>query len=396
MRLEIVHKLVAAMKLKLSDEEESALRATPTANVVAYDYYLRGRSLMRQPDRYPLSTAIQTLELAVRTDSNFAAAQSALGWVHVLAYEAAEEPVPSHIVQATTCVQRAVSLGSRSSETFRVWGMIEQFHSDYAKAVERFEQAVSISPSDAESQRRLAIASAAKDRIDGALKAAQRAATDDPSNIASYTILGLVQQYKADKEKLGSIAYKDALRAALRSYEQGLRLARDRSEYGSGLYADVLVYLQQADRAVEILNDRLARARQSHVEYYKLGRIEQSAGKPKQEWQSVFLRAKDLLATRLAAQPDDAVALSYLALVHTRLGEFKEAIAASSRAQQLAPDHIEVLYNIARMYALQREKNQALEYLGKAVNRRYSLASILDMDFFNLHSEPEFVSTVIR
>ena len=36
------------------------------------------------------------------------------------------------------------------------------------------------------------------------------------------------------------------------------------------------------------------------------------------------------------------------------------------------------------MFALQTDKVQALEYLGKAVDIRYRLSSILDMDFYNL------------
>jgi hypothetical protein len=48
------------------------------------------------------------------------------------------------------------------------------------------------------------------------------------------------------------------------------------------------------------------------------------------------------------------------------------------------------------MYALQTEKTQALDYLGKAMDIRYRLSSILDMDFYNLRPEPEFQSAVIR
>jgi tetratricopeptide (TPR) repeat protein len=383
-RLELVHKLAGAMKVKINDEEEAAFRRYKVPDPGAYDYYLRARHMLRQRAQFDIASVIQTLEQSTEADSSFADAQSALGWAHILAYEAAPEVVTSHLAQASVCVQNAVSLGARNSEIFRVWGLIEQYRSQYDKAVERLEQAVTISPTDAESQRRLAVAYVVKNRADAALKAVQRAVTDDPGNLEMYTTLGLVQQFRAD------------YRAALKAYEQGLRYARDRSEYASGFYADVLVYLQQPERAADVLNDRLARNRQSAVDYYKLGRIEQYAGKPKQEWHDVFLKAKTSVSDRLSAEPRDAVSLSFMALVHTRLGEFKDAIAANTRAQQLAPNDIEVLYNTARMYALQREKKQAFEYLTKAVNRRYSLASILDMDFFNLRSEPEFIAAIAR
>jgi len=55
-----------------------------------------------------------------------------------------------------------------------------------------------------------------------------------------------------------------------------------------------------------------------------------------------------------------------------------------------------VLHLTARMYALQKDKAQALDFLRKALNRRFTLASILDLDYFNLYSEPEFIAVLTR
>jgi tetratricopeptide (TPR) repeat protein len=184
------------------------------------------------------------------------------------------------------------------------------------------------------------------------------------------------------------------LTAALQSYDRGMKLARDRSEYGSGLLADVLVYLQQHDRAIDILTDRAARTRTSYIDQYKLARFEQSAGRSKEEWQNALVQAREFLAEQLKSHPEDAVALSYLALVQTRLGLFKDAVSANKQALAIAPRNVDVLYNTARMYTLQREKSKALEALEKAVDRRYSLSQMLDMDFFNLRSEEGFLSVV--
>ena len=160
-------------------------------------------------------------------------------------------------------------------------------------------------------------------------------------------------------------------------------------------YSDLLDYIHQPDRAIQILGDRVA---QSHYygDYYKLGRMYQSAGRPKQQWETTLQRAKTLLEETIAANSLDANAYSYLALVETRLGSFKNALEASERARQLAPNDPDVLYGTARMFALQTVKAQALEYLGKAVERRFQLSSILDMDFYNLRMEPEFQQIVTR
>jgi tetratricopeptide (TPR) repeat protein len=384
LRLELVRAAVAAMGMKLSEEEQTVLRRIPTTDPRAYGYYTQARALMLHTDAATLASSRALLAQSLASDSNFADAHAALGWIHILMTESELEPVAAGAKEASASVQRAVELGLRSAETFRVWGLVEQFRAHYDKAVERLEQAVTLSPSDAESQRRLALMYGMRGRLDAAVKAAHQAMMNDPGNIESHTVLGMTYQLKGEYT------------AALVSYEQGLRLAPDRSAYAAGLYADVLVSLQRHERAADILNDRLARARDSYVDLYRLGRIEQSGGKPKQEWQSTFVRAKALIGSHLKKFSNDAVAHSYLALVQTRLGEFKDAVAAINHALQLSPDGVDVLYNAARVYALQRDKKQALEMLNKALVRKYSLAHILDMDFFNLRNDADFVTTITR
>ena len=382
--LEVIRTVITTLEVQLNDMEMGFFKKPPTLNGKAYEAYLQGRAALAHPEAGGVPVALQRFQDAVDADSNFSDAQSALGWAHVLTADAEIKPSPTHIAQATLCVQRAVSLGSRSAETFRLWGMTEGLSSHYDKAVERFEQAVSVSPSDVESQRRLAVTSAARGDMEKALKAAQRAVLDDPMNISSYTTLGLLQQFGGD------------YRSALSSFEKAMTLARDPEEYGSQFNADVLVYLHQADRAIAILTGRLSRDGATYTDYYRAGRVDQTAGKPKQDWQDAFLRAKALVGDTLAVHPHDAVGFSFLALVETRLGAFKEAIAASHRGLQIDSTNPAVLYNTARMYALQRDKAQALTFLAKAAARRFDLLALLDMDFFNLRSEPEFLTTITR
>jgi len=339
---------------------------------------------MRRHERYEAGSAIQELERVTRADSGFADGFSALGWAHIVAFEHDAIPAASHLAQASVCIQQAIALGARNAETFRVWGLVEEYRGNKDGAIERLSQAVGVSPTDAESERRLAVAEIFRDDQDAALKAARRAVSDDPGNVDSYTTLGMVLQYRGD--------YPSARRA----YEQGMRYAPDRSDYASGFYADVLVYSQQPERATDIINDHIARFRDNAADYYKLGRVGQSAGKPKSGWQAELLKSKLLLQQQLSGEPLNAEALSFLALVHTRLGEFKEALAADVRAQQLAPSDVKVLFNTAKMYALQRDQAHALDYLVKAMNLRCSLPEILDMDFFNLHSEPDFITAITR
>jgi tetratricopeptide (TPR) repeat protein len=385
------------MRVKPNADEAILLERSQTNSPAAYEAYLRGRAILRAPEEYPASAAIEPLLDATHADSLFGDAHAALGWAYVLAYETEQDAPPSYVLQASSSVQRAIVLGAKGSETFRVWGTIEQFRGNIAKARERFDQAVAMSPSDAESQRRLARICLIQGQYDLALKAAKRSAIDDPANVEALSMLGKVQQFIGEYVHAGENEAKESrasLMDAAHSYEMAMRMAHDRSEFGAGLYADVLVYIQQPDRSIEIYNDRIARDRDSYIDFYKLGRVDQTAGRPKQEWEEAFLRAKSILGVRLQEEPEDAVAFSVLALVETRLGGFKEALAASRRALELAPTDLDVLFNTARMYALQRDKGTALQYLQRALTRKYSIAHLLDMDFYNLRAEPEFIRAI--
>jgi len=392
LRPEILKGLAKGMGVKAVTVDGGPLSGIATNNEGAYDLYLRGRSVLRYGDSFAPEEALGLFDQALRLDPEFAEAHSAAAWAHVLAYETSSEMQQSHVAQAISEVQRALSSGLRNSETFRAWGMAEEWRGGFDNAIARLEQSVAVAPSDAESQRRLAVAYAAKGRIDECVKAAQRSVADDPGNIAAHTLLAQAEQFKAIHES----GNREYYREALKSYEQGLRLARDKSEYGSGLYVEVLVHLGQIDRAMDLLLDRTARIRDSYVDLYKIGRVQQSAGKPIAEWQASFVRARDILIAHLATQPDDVVGQAYLALVYTRLGTFKDAVAAMGRAQGAAPGDDNVLYLTSRMYALQKDKKHALEYLGKALTRRFSMGAILDMDFFNLHTDPEFLAALHR
>ncbi|HEX7574568.1 MAG TPA: tetratricopeptide repeat protein, partial [Bacteroidota bacterium] len=296
LRPEIVRGLALGMGVKPLTAAGGPLYGGATNNEAAYELYLRGRSLLRYGDNFAPEEALVFFDQAVHLDPEFAETYSAAAWAHMLAYETSVEKQQSHIAQAISEVQRSLSAGLRTSETFRAWGLAEESRGGYDNAIARLEQAVGVSPSDAESQRRLSVAYAAKGRIDESVKAAERSVSDDPGNIAAHTLLGQVEQFKAIHE----LDNRDDYRSAMKAYEQGLRLARDKSDYGSGLYVEVLVHLEQIDRVMDLLLDRTARMRDSYVDFYKLGRVQQSAGRPISEWQASFVRAREILTARLA------------------------------------------------------------------------------------------------
>ena len=383
-RIGLAQQILEALGIEL-EGQENGLPVLPRRGLFAgYDSYLGARSALGSTDSAALSRAFGLLARSITDDSTYGPAWSALGWAHILQLERDPGEPLSHVTDALSCVQRAMNLGDRRGETFRIWGMVELFSSDPEKATGRLEEAVRLSPGDADALRRLALVYAMRGRTDDGVRAAEEAVAWDPANVESHIILGLIFQFRGD--------FQDA---AVR-YDRARRIDADGSESAEDLYADVLVYLQRSDEALRAVADRAARERKDPVASYRLGRVLQAAGRPRQEWMNVFDKTRMLIGESLRSSPDSAAALSLLALVHTRSGEFKEAIAAGNRALALAPNDAQVFYNSACLYALQRDKKLAIVNLTQAIECRYDLVRIVDMDLFNLRTDEEFVRAVTR
>ncbi len=387
----ILEDLVAAMGVRPTDEEEAVLRAPPTASGDAYLAYLRGRALMQQSGTSSALLTVQLFESALQTDPAFAQARAALGWAHLLAWESGDTAA-AHLTAALSCSEQALGTGVKIAEAWRTRGAVEQAQGRYDRAIEGFLQALAIAPSDPDARRRLATALIIHGQPDKALAAAQRSVRDDPSNPESYTTLGLVQQLMA---VLGGDS-KDDYVAVLKTFKTGERLSPDPGAYASRYLANVHLYAQQPDEALSILMNDIAQDPENFESLYRLGRVQQTAGRPITEWQPVLVGARKVLEKRLAAAPGDPVLLGWLALVQTRLGAFKEAQSALAQALDSKAANAAVLYNAARVHALQQDLKGSVEFLQKAVEQHYDLAAVLDVDFFNLHGNPDFQRSVTR
>lgn len=386
---EIAHAVIREMNI----EEDKALTGESNTSSEAYEAYARGRWYLRRGDLSSVNMALSSFAIALERDPRFQEAHLALAWAHLLTKEYDIDTTSSHVNFAWSHLNEAIAMGASSSESHRIRGLIALYQSQYDRAVDELERAAALAPSDAETQRRLAAVYVIRGRTNDAVKAAMHALADDPRNVDSYTVLGMIQHFRDEPGRFQGRSSDEY--PALQSIEQGIRYAPDKSKYMSEGYADLLHYTRQSERAALILEDRAVQT-QHYADYYRLGRLYQTVGRAKQVWEEKLQNAKTLVEATIAANSLDAHAYSYLALVETRLGAFKNALEASTRARQLAPSDLDILYDTARMFALQTDKKQALEYLGKAIDRRYRLSSILDMDLYNLRAEPEFQQTVTR
>ena len=141
---EIATAIVQALRLELDIDAETSTR---TANVVAYDHYLRGRQLAREPSRTGLLRGIEQYEQAIALDPDFAAAYSGIAeaWVWLEDYGGvqAAEAFP----KAERAARRALALDPESAEALTAMAMVQdRYYNDSQGAQALFERTLRISP----------------------------------------------------------------------------------------------------------------------------------------------------------------------------------------------------------------------------------------------------------
>ena len=109
-------------------------------------------------------------------------------------------------------------------------------------------------------------------------------------------------------------------------------------------------------------------------------------------------RGVHLAEKHLELNPDDARALYLSAGALMQLGEPARALDWASRALALDPEDSGVLYNVACVYALGGQTDEAIACLEKAVQNGFGHRAWLenDSDFDSLRGDPRFVTLLER
>lgn len=141
---EIATAIVDALKLKL---DLGAATAGRTRDTAAYDHYLRGRQLGRQPTQAGLLRAVQEFEQAIAIDPGFAAAYAGIAdaWVWLEDYGGirSAEAFP----RAEQAARRALELDPQSAEAHAAMAfVVDRYHRDKPAAREYFERTLQLNP----------------------------------------------------------------------------------------------------------------------------------------------------------------------------------------------------------------------------------------------------------
>jgi TolB-like protein/Tfp pilus assembly protein PilF len=142
---EIADNIVRALRVVLGEEEKRALGKTPTENVQAYEYYLRGRQVVTQLRRSALQYARRMFDRAIELDPNFARAYAGVADCCSFLYMYWDSS-NANLKAADTSSQRALELDPASAEAHTSRGVALTLRQDYVAARREFETALKLDP----------------------------------------------------------------------------------------------------------------------------------------------------------------------------------------------------------------------------------------------------------
>lgn len=118
---ELAEQIVAQLQIRLSPEEKAAIEERPTADLTAYDHYVRAKALIattsfsdRAKDN--LLESVRLLEQAVARDPKFFLAYCQLAGAHDRLYFFGIDHTPGRLAQADAAIKMAVQLKPRAGE----------------------------------------------------------------------------------------------------------------------------------------------------------------------------------------------------------------------------------------------------------------------------------------
>ena len=248
---EITHAIVEQLKVKLLPQEKKSIKQTPTDNVEAYTFYLRGRQFIERRSKAYYQLARQMFAKAVELDPLYARAYAGIAdcdsflFLHYHVEDIAIEDI-----LATSA--KALALDSGLAEAHASRGLALSLEKRYDEATAEFEQAIALDPNSFEGHYFYGRACFTQGKLERAAALFERVAEVKPDDYQSLILL--IQIYRS----LGRDAeQKSAAQRGVERAERDLTLHPDnpRSAY---LGAAALVVLGETDRAREWLSRALA------------------------------------------------------------------------------------------------------------------------------------------
>jgi tetratricopeptide (TPR) repeat protein len=402
--------LVSALQIAQSKDELARTRQ-PTDAVDAYDFYLRGRTLLRgKRTADTMTKALGLFDEAIKRDPRFAQAFTGKADASLAMYNITKEN--TWAADALQAAQTAEGFNDSLPEVYYSLLSISAATGKFQEALAYYQHATDLVPNSDEGLRRLAEAYRVAHQPAQAIVRLEEATRLNKNSWRNWNQLGRLYNDSGQYDK------------ALNAYSQVTILAPDLStgwsnmgkiHYSQGKWSECLA---EYEKAIKLEPKALYYSNRG-VAYFFLGRYAESATDFEQavnmspreagyrvnladayRWSNrhdlataAYDAAIQLAAQTLQVNPNDTDALGNQAIAYAKTGNKTTALHLIERARRLDANNIDLMYTEATIHALAGRSKEAIAGLREALRHNYSPdVAAADPEFAALRKTPEFAA----
>jgi serine/threonine-protein kinase len=291
-----------------------AIPRRTTANLTAYNLYLKGRYAWNKRTEEGIREAIQLFEQAIAEDPRYALAYTGLADAYALHVDYRMAPVAEGMRQARIQAEKAIALDEELAEAHTSLAWVTFIHEwDWPRAAREFRRAIELNPRYATARQWHAWYLTAMGRLAEAIAEGDRAMELDPASVSIRRTAGWLYGVAREPDQ-GVAILEQALIMNPEAAETHLILGIVQEQ--GGRYAE-------ADMA---LREALALSPDDTHVLVTQARCAMHAGRPKEAF-ALAERVRELERHRYVSPSD-------LAKLAIALGEFDAAFSALQRAKE--------------------------------------------------------------
>jgi len=415
---EIADSVAAALAIQLSPVELQTLDRTPTSDLEAYDYYLKGRQFLDGRSKEDNAQAEKMLRKAIALDGSYALALIGLAASYLQRVDWWIDADPQWLDQATTLLDRAAALDTTLAELYCESATLSQLRGDYPSAIRLARRAVGMHPFDPQPHYLLAFNLFYDVRSDEADREFRRAIELLPSNPDPYwwraMIAGLSGRPR-DAERLLAKALELAPEAAhirwfaarfwlargdqaqaLKQIQKAIEL-RPKTPLFMGWNGVIELWNRQLDAATKHIRDAADESDNPEL-YHFLGWAYRLNGKSSPS-EKAFRNGMRLDQQRLARDSANLEVAYRLLLTRCLTGELKDPGPELDRLAKIGKRTVDPTlrsYFTAAAYTALVDTDRALESIKKVLSSNVYAPSYIAADprFDGLKDDPRFKKLV--
>jgi len=240
---EITHAIVDQLKVRLLPEEKKIIARTPTGNVEAYAYYLRGRQFLHRHSNQYYVLAKRMFAKAIELDPHYARAYAGLADCDSFLFLHYNADVSIDGILASSA--KALDLEGDLAEAHASCGLALSLCERYSEAMTEFDRAIALDPNLFEAYYFYARACFAQGKLEEAARLFRHAADVKPDDYQALLVLTGIQRSLGREQDMKWAAHEGVARA---ERELTMHPGNSRPAY---LGAVGLAVLGEVDRAKE-------------------------------------------------------------------------------------------------------------------------------------------------